>query len=320
MVQAQPPTRAQVRLMFMFQVPGQEPNQAVETVLTNKFQGYGYSVLDAGIVAQTLRRNTDLLQLYDVEAAKRLGGRLGADIVISGVSKTRVLDKTYEMLGGNKVTVSQADVSAKAILVSSGKVLAAENATVRKPFDNTGDVALRAAAEAMADQLQQGIERFFNRDTADYQIFILNVSPQQSLALQDAMRQRVPGVRQVSERGFIKNTLELEVSVERQQDVTFKGNVPAQLAGLNLGRFEMVARDGEIIYLRRVGDTGSGTGSSGSRESHSLNISPRPAPGPQESSTMRAPTPAEARVPAPRPDPDVSAWISQELGCGDRHQ
>ena len=284
--------------MFMFQVPGQEPNQAVETALTNKFQGYGYSVLDAGIVAQTLRRNTDLLQLYDVEAAKRLGGRLGADIVISGVSKTRVLDKTYEMLGGKKVTVSQADVSAKAVLVSSGKVLAAENATVRKPFDNTGDVALRAAAEAMADQLQQGIERFFNRDTADYQIFILNVSPQQSLALQDAMRQRVPGVRQVSERGFIKNTLELEVSVERQQDVTFKGNVPAQLAGLNLGRFEMVARDGEIIYLRRVGDTDSGTGSSGSRESHSLNISPQPAPGPQESSTMRAPTPTEAPSPS----------------------
>ena len=112
------------------------------------------------------------------------------------------------------------------------------------------------------------------------------------------MRQRVPGVRQVSERGFIKNTLELEVSVERQQDVTFKGNVPAQLAGLNLGRFEMVARDGEIIYLRRVGDTGSGTGSSGSRESHSLNISPRPAPGPQGSSTMRAPTPAEAPSPS----------------------
>ena len=67
MVQAQPPTRAQVRLMFMFQVPGQEPNQAVETVLTNKFQGYGYSVLDAGIVAQTLRRNTDFVQLDELK-------------------------------------------------------------------------------------------------------------------------------------------------------------------------------------------------------------------------------------------------------------
>ena len=108
--QAQPVARAQIRLMFMFQVPGQEPNQAVETALISKFQGYGYSVLDAATVAQTLHRNADLLQLYDIEAAKRLGGRLGADVVISGVSKARVLDKTYDTLGGKEVTVSQADV------------------------------------------------------------------------------------------------------------------------------------------------------------------------------------------------------------------
>jgi hypothetical protein len=300
-VQAQPGARAQVRLMFMFQVPGQEPNQAVETALISKFQGYGYSVLDAGTVAQTLHRHVDLLQLYDVEAAKRLGGRLGADIVISGVSKTRVLDKTYEMLGGKKVTVSQADVSAKAVLVSSGKVLAAENATARQPFDNTGDGALQKAAEAMADKLQQGIERFFSRDTVDYQLFILNVSSQQSSDLQNAMRQRVPGVRQVRERGFIKNTLELEVSVERQQDVTFKGNVPAQLAGLGLGRFEMVAREGEIIYLRRVGDASSSVASvesRESRESRSQNPSLQPAPGPQQSTTMRAETQTEAPSPS----------------------
>ncbi len=303
-VQAQPGARAQVRLIFMFQVPGQEPNQAVETALISKFQGYGYSVLDAGTVAQTLHRHADLLQLYDVEAAKRLGGRLRADIVISGVSKTRVLDKTYEMFGGKKVTVSQADVSAKAVLVSSGKVLAAENATARQPFDNTGDGALQKAAEAMADKLQQGIERFFSRDTVDYQLFILNVSSQQSSALQNAMRQRVPGVRQVRERGFIKNTLELEVSVERQQDVTFKGNVPEQLAGLGLGRFEMVARDGEIIYLRRVGDVGSRVAILGDKESKPRNPRLQPAPGPQQSTTMRAETQTDAPTPsAPSPTP-----------------
>src|SRR5262245_54420137 len=52
--QTPPVVRAQVRVMFMFQGPGQEPNQAVETALTSKFQGYGYRVLDAGTVAQTL--------------------------------------------------------------------------------------------------------------------------------------------------------------------------------------------------------------------------------------------------------------------------
>ena len=50
-VQSQPVHRAQIRLMFMFQVPGQEPNQTVETALARKFQDYGYSVLDAGTVA-----------------------------------------------------------------------------------------------------------------------------------------------------------------------------------------------------------------------------------------------------------------------------
>jgi hypothetical protein len=279
--------------MFMFQVPGQEPNQAVETALISKFQGYGYSVLDPATVAQTLHRHADLLQLYDVEAAKRLGGRLGADIVISGMSKARVLDKTYDMLGGKKVTVSQADVSAKAVLVRSGKVLAAEHATARQPFDNTGDSALRKAAEAMADRLQQGIERFLNRDTVDYQLFILQVNSQQSLVLQEAMRQRVPGVRQVRERGFVKNTLELEVSVDRQQDAMFKGNVPAELAGLNLGRFEMVARDGEIIYLRRVGDAGSRV------------ASPPPSPAPEsQQNQKRSPTlpaPPSPSLPSPTP-------------------
>ena len=170
--------------------------------------------------------------------------------------------------------------------------MAAENATARQPFDNTGDSALRKAAEAMADKLQQGIERFFSRDTVEYQLFILQVNSQQSLALQEAMRQRVPGVRHVRERGFVKNTLELEVSVDRQQDATFKGNVPAQLAGLGLGRFEMVARDGEIIYLRRAGDAGSRVASP----------TPPPAPEPPQNQ-KRSQTLPESPSPSPRPRP-----------------
>ncbi len=118
------------------------------------------------------------------------------------------------------------------------------------------------------------------------------------------MRQRVPGVRHVHERGFSKNTLELAISVERQQDVTFKGNVPAQLAGLNLGRFEMVARDGEIIYLRRVGGTASRTGAPGSGESTSLNTSPQPASEPQHGRGAAPPPEAPSpRAPAPPPPP-----------------
>src|SRR5262249_53932881 len=163
-------------------------------------------------------------QRYEVEAAKRLGGLLKADIVISGSLTTRVVDKTSDYLGGKKYTSSQADISARAVLVRSGQVLAAENASGRKPFDNTGNLALQAAAEELAGKLRQGIEQFFNPDTIGYRLSIRNVNPQQSVALQDAMK-RVPGVKQVNERSLSADTLELAVSVEPQQDVPFKGNV-----------------------------------------------------------------------------------------------
>ena len=76
-------------------------------------------------------------------------------------------EKTYEILGGKKVTVSQADVTAKAILVNSGRLLAADSAHARKPFDMTGEVVLQMAAEALAEKLLQGIDAFLSRDTID---------------------------------------------------------------------------------------------------------------------------------------------------------
>jgi hypothetical protein len=165
--QGQLVARGQVRVMFLFQGPNQERNTAVENTLTRVFQSRGYSVIDAGTVAQTVRRHADLLQLYEIEAAKRFGSRLQADIVISGESKMGSSEKTYEILGGKKVTVSQADVTAKAILVNSGRLLAADSAHARKPFDMTGEVVLQMAAEALAEKLLQGIDAFLSRDTID---------------------------------------------------------------------------------------------------------------------------------------------------------
>jgi hypothetical protein len=246
-------TRTPVKLMVLIKGAGQESSQTVETTLIRLLQGQGYQVLDASTVAQVLRRNAELLQQYEVEAAKRLGTRLGADIVISGEAKPRVVDKTYDTLGGKKVTVSQATVSAKAILARSGKVLAAESAHGRKPFDTTGEIALQVAAEALAGKLVQGIEQFLTRDTVDYQLFVLNVSHPQSLSIQDALRNRVQGIRQVHEQGFVQNTLELGVSVDRHHDIAFKSGLAARLSGLGLGGFEVMAREGETIYLRRVG-------------------------------------------------------------------
>jgi hypothetical protein len=214
-------------------------------------------VLDRDSVAQLLRRDADLLQLYDIEAAKRLGSRLGAHLVVSGKSQARVTEKTYSSMEGKKVVVSQADISAKAILVNTGRVVVAETAHERKPFDTTGNIALEKAAEKLAGKLLEGIEQFLDRPSIDYRLIILHIDPQQAAALQEALRNQIAGVQQVTEDVFMKDTLELTVRVDKQADLAFKRALLGGLAELRLGGFTTVAREGETVYLRRTGATGA---------------------------------------------------------------
>jgi hypothetical protein len=284
MAAATPSTGAKVRVMFLIKGSGQDGGQVVETTLTQAFQTAGFTVVDAAAVAQTLRRDADLLKLYEIEAAKRLGSRLGADIVVSGEVKSRTSEKAYTLLEGKKVAVSQAHISVKAVLVSSGKVLAAENAHARKPFDTTGEIALQTAAQGLAGTLVQGVERFLQRDTVDYRLVVLNLNHAQALEFQAALQGR-EGVRRVSEQGFVDGMLQLEVSVDKAQDAPFKHTLFAGLPGLGLGRFEVVAREGEAVYLRKTGGTAP----------------PRPRPGPSRPQQSSAPGPAPPDLPQTAP-------------------
>lgn len=248
-------THGNLKVIVMFSEVGEEGIHTAENTLARAFERRGYSVVDRDLVRQLVQREAALLQLYDIEGAKQIGSRLGADIVISGRSRSRTTEKTYSSMGGKKVTISQANVGAKAILASTGKILVAENTHARKPFDMTGEIALETATESLAAKLLEGIERFMNRNTIEYRFVVLNVNHTQALALQEALRQQVPGVRQVSEHGFVKDTLELDVSVERDQDQAFKRNLFSGLSGLGVGNFVVLAREGETIYLQRMSDT-----------------------------------------------------------------
>lgn len=275
-----PSAGAHLRVMFLIKGTGQNGGHVVENTLTQAFQGAGFSVVDANVVSQTLRRDADLLKLYEIEAAKRLGSRLGADIVVSGEVKSRTTEKAYTLLEGKKVVISQAGVSVKAVLVSTGKVLAAENAHARRPFDTMGDMALQTAAEGLASKLLRGVEEFLARDTVDYRLVVLNLNHAQALEFQDALQRRVQGVRRMSQQGFVEGMLQLEVSVDKDRDLPFKSTLFAGLPGLGLGRFEVVAREGEAIYLKKARSTSS--------------PQPRPVqPLPQQSSTPR-PSPPES--------------------------
>ena len=247
------PDRAGARVMFIIRDVDATGIHAVETTLTQVFQQQGYQVLDREMVAQTLQREAELLRQYDVEAAKQLGSRLSAHIVISGTSRTRVQEKTYSSLGGKKVTISQANISAKAIVVSTGKVVAARNAHARKPFDASGDLALETAAEQLGTQLVKDIDSYLTRDTNDYRLVVLNLSHNDALSMQQVLRTQVQGVRKVLEHGFSQNTLQLDVSVDKQHDLDFKRRLFTGFPKLGMGRFEILAREGGSVYLHKTG-------------------------------------------------------------------
>jgi caspase domain-containing protein len=249
-----PRASGQLTVMIMIRGQAQERSQVAENTLAQAFLKQGYTVIDAAIVTQSLRRNTYLLKQADTEAAKRLGSGVGADIVVSGEAKSHVVDKTYTLLEGKKVILGQGDVSVKAVLSKSGSVIVAENASQRKPFDTTGQIALQMAAESAAGKLIEGIEAFLQRDTTAYRLVVQNVNDAQSVAFQENLRNRIKGVREVDEHSAKQDVSELNVSVEKAQDLPFKQSLFGQLSGLGLGPFEVVAREGEIIYLRKAGD------------------------------------------------------------------
>jgi hypothetical protein len=284
-------TDGQLRVIFMVQGPDQKPSQLVENTLAQAFLRQGYRVIDAATVSQALRRHAYLLKQAELESAKRLGSTLEADIVVSGEAKSRVVDKTYILLEGKKVLVSQGNVSVKAVLAKNGRVIATETGSARKPFDTTGEIALQMAAEAAAGRLLQGLEQFLHRDTIDYRLSVLNINPSQSLTLQEGLRHRLQGIRQVDEQGLTPHGLELNVIVQKNQDLPFKQSLFAQLSSLGLGTLEVVAGEGQTIYLRPAGG--------------SIAAQPKPDDAPASQPSGSIPTVPGSQDPASRqPPPD----------------
>ena len=238
----------------MVQGPDRQPSQVVENTLAQAFLRRGYGVIDAATVSQALRRHAYLLTQVELEAAKRLGSTLEADIVVSGEAKSRVVDKTYILLEGKKVLISQGNVSIKAVLAKNGRVIAAETGSARKPFDTTGEISLQMAAEATAGRLLQRLEEFLQRDTVDYRLGVLNINASQSLTLQEGLRHRLQGIRRVDEQGLTQHGLEFNVIVQKDQDLSFKQSLFAQLSRLGLGTLEVVAGEGQTMYLRPASD------------------------------------------------------------------
>ena len=141
------------RVMVVFEAGNYAGAQVAEQVLVRALQQRGYHVLDHHILTSPAQRERDASARSPQATAQQLAARLGVDIVISGYAQVHIQEKTYSTLDGKKVIMSQADVGARAVMVSTGHILLADHAQARKPFDAVGTGAVEQAAGALANKL-----------------------------------------------------------------------------------------------------------------------------------------------------------------------
>lgn len=233
------------KVLVVIEEVGTAGIRMAEHVVSKGFIDHGYGVVARAEVARAVEQAEPSLARDPGPTAQRLGRQVQADLVVSGRSQFSTREETFKQLNGKTIVIGTAAISAKVILVSTGRVLADEVMTASEPFDTTGQEAVQAAAKELVPELFKGLDQFLSRDLVEYRLVVLNVNQAQARTLQDSLRQ-MQGIRQLTEQRFsAAEGLELEVQVARQQDVCFQSRLFTQLAG-----FEVVARERQTIYLR----------------------------------------------------------------------
>ncbi|MEW6324996.1 MAG: hypothetical protein AB1515_06380 [Nitrospirota bacterium] len=130
-----------------------------ESVLNEKLRAAGFAPVDVAAKSGqvTLEKAYGIVDLTD-QSAQAVGRTFGADIVILG----KALSRRAGDVAGSSMQNAHANLSARAVRVATGEVVA--SGTSFAPglhIDETtaGALALRAAAEQLADRLIEQMQR-----------------------------------------------------------------------------------------------------------------------------------------------------------------
>jgi hypothetical protein len=203
-----------------------------------------FNVVDLSQVEKIAARDR-LRSFEDPAAAQRLGKRWDCDILIAGRGST-AFAKT-EAVYGVPQHFYAAGIEARAVLVSSGKVIASDNVTVRRGARSRPAAQTRALAGAgaeLADSLIPKIVLHLRKTSVDeqtIQLLVTGVTYEKLLELEAALR-KMRGVQKLVQRSFRDGSAVL--------DCTFRGDAPA-LAAL-IGRLEQPAVRVDAVDRNRV--------------------------------------------------------------------
>ncbi len=194
-------------------------------LLAKKFNVVDRSQVDA------IKARDRLSSFKDPALAQKLGKRWGCDILITGKGYTNFakVEKVY----GVEQTFYAATIEAKAVLVSSGQVVAAENVTIRRGGRSAASAekrALSGAGEEIARSLIKKIVLHLRKasiDEAAIELLVKGVEFKEIVALEEALK-KLKGMQKVVQRSYHEGVATL--------DCRFKGD--ARTLAVLLGKVQ----------------------------------------------------------------------------------
>ena len=189
-----------------------------------------FNVVDRSQV-EAIKARDRLNSFSDPALAQKLGKRWGCDILITGKGYTEFAK--VEMVYGVQQTFYAATIEAKAVLVSSGAVVASDNVTIRRGGRSAASaqkLALSDAGDEIARSLIKKIVLHLRKSSVDeaaIELLVKGVDFKQLVALEDALK-KIKGMQKVVQRSFHDGAATLECR--------FKGD--ARTLAIHLGRLQ----------------------------------------------------------------------------------
>ncbi len=195
---------------------GQSDMSIVENTFMDAFTQKGFEFIDPQVAAKEIKVTAAYrVQNLSVTQAKTLAGQADAEVVIIG----QAVAKFYGDIGGGMKSV-QADLSARAVRVDTGQVIATSTthaAAVHISELTAGNDALKKAASQAADEMMGKILAVYSKETGgtrSINITISGLSKTQFVKFKDVLRNQVRGIKDLHERSFAGTTAKISVDAK----------------------------------------------------------------------------------------------------------
>lgn len=191
---------------------------AAEQTLTEKFLEKGFNIVDHSVQTKNIKLAPafGVVDLTD-NAAKTIGSQLDAEVVVYGKAAAKLASSVM----GSGILSSQANITAKAVKVDTGGVIAsasASGAAVHSDEMTAGNKALEKVSAELADKLIEQIARKWGQEvsgSALVQIVVSGIGNYGDFVkFKNTVQSKVRGVQAIYQRSMTGGVATADIDIK----------------------------------------------------------------------------------------------------------